>query len=378
MNLIQRLKIWTELRRLETRAHQSPSPSTFVDLGQVYINLGMHEKTLVLAEEGLALFPQSVELRKLKRFAQKKQLTERIGSMRVRLARSKDATLYHELAHLHLELGDFESVQGVCEECIRRFPEDAESHLLLARANLLGFYRDLGAREGSAAVEHLRAVLRLDGDVVAARRLLAELSWRIGAQISVLEHVDALGRLGVRDAELQAMRETVAQSSPAGADGDYEDIAALLHDVESRGRLTRQPVSRERRAMQDATSDDGDELHGVRDRLARLADAPGVRKATFIRGAKALVRGEIRDGRDPFLRVTRVVARAAQRAAKRMDVGNFSKGTVDGNFGRICVCSYGESIAALECTADTDVTALLDELQELVAQSLVSASRRGA
>ena len=65
MNLIQRLKIWKELKRLEQKARMSPSPSTFIDLGQVYINLEMHEETLELAEEGLALFPQSQELRKL-------------------------------------------------------------------------------------------------------------------------------------------------------------------------------------------------------------------------------------------------------------------------------------------------------------------------
>ena len=50
MHLIQRMKIWKELRRLEQRAREAPAPNTFVDLGQVYINLDMHDKARVTAE----------------------------------------------------------------------------------------------------------------------------------------------------------------------------------------------------------------------------------------------------------------------------------------------------------------------------------------
>ncbi len=39
MKLLQRLKIWRELKRLETKARESPSPTTYVDLGQVILLL---------------------------------------------------------------------------------------------------------------------------------------------------------------------------------------------------------------------------------------------------------------------------------------------------------------------------------------------------
>jgi tetratricopeptide (TPR) repeat protein len=122
MKLIQKLKIWKELKRLEARVRQSPSPSTFVDLGQVYINLGMHERTLELADEGLALFPQSNELRKLRRFANKTSLNRRIREVRDAIQKSPTAEHYLELATIYLELGDIEAVQSACEECLRRFP----------------------------------------------------------------------------------------------------------------------------------------------------------------------------------------------------------------------------------------------------------------
>ena len=34
MKILRRLKIWRELKQLEARARETPSPSTFVDLGQ--------------------------------------------------------------------------------------------------------------------------------------------------------------------------------------------------------------------------------------------------------------------------------------------------------------------------------------------------------
>ena len=95
-------------------------------------------------------------------------------------------------------------------------------------------------------------------------------------------------------------------------------------------------------------------------------------KATYIRGSRALVKGAIRDGRDPFLRVVRVVAKAAHRFARRLDIGSASKSVVDGDFGHICVCVYGEVIAGVQCEAGTDLETVLAELQEIVAGSLYS------
>ena len=74
MNFIQRMKIRKELRRLESRVREEPSPSRFVDLGQVYINLEMLDRALQAAEDGLALFPDSIELTKLRDFARRHRI----------------------------------------------------------------------------------------------------------------------------------------------------------------------------------------------------------------------------------------------------------------------------------------------------------------
>lgn len=366
MKIIQKLKIWKDLKRLEARVRQSPSPSTFVDLGQVYINLGMHERTLELADEGLALFPQSTELRKLRRFANKTRLNSRIDEVRQELTAKATPEHYRELATLYLELGDIEAVQSACEECLRRFPGDPSVHLVLARAWLRIFYRDLSARAGLQAVDHLRKLLKMDPEQATAHRLLADVAFRIGASKMARRHIDELYRLHAVDEEIEAIRDEIGQPR-----GD-EDPEALFHAVERRGSLARGPVFQQRGGGMPGPEDG---MAVVRESLAQIVAIDGVRKAAYIRGAKALVRGDIRDGRDGFLRIARVVARAAQRAARRMDIGSFNKGVVDAGSHRICLCSYGEVLAAVACDAGAATEIVLDDLQELVAGSLVGSER---
>lgn len=362
MKLVQKLKIWKELKRLESRVREAPSPATFVDLGQVYINLGMHERTLQLAESGLALFPQSDELRKLRKFAKKTQLNNRIKELHERLGSAAHPKLYRELAGLYLELGDFESVREVCEECIRRFPEDAGAYLILGKGRLTNFYRDLSAQDGVEAARCLQQVIALDNDNVNAHKLYTEFLFRIGSMSAALHQIEILRALCGEEPELEEMYR-VAVSGP---DGD-QDLEELLGRIEVEGSLPHGPIHRPKQSVGVATEES---IGSIRNSLAGIAEFPGVRKAAYIRGAKALVKGEIRDGRDAFLRVVRVVAKAAQRTARRIDLGNFSKGVIDGAFGHIAICSYGEVVAAAQCDRGADASRVLAELQELVASSL--------
>lgn len=363
MHLIQRMKIWRELRRLEQRVRVEPSPSTFVDLGQVYINLDMCEKALQAAADGLALFPDSAELEQLRQFARRSQLRTRIQTLRDKLNRSPSPKAYRELAGLHLELGDFAAVQATCEECIVRHPNDNGAWLVLAQARLANFYRDLAAREGLEAVRCLQQVLQIDRQNPQAHRLLAEVYYRIGLTVEARRHLDVLRANGMDDAELQdLLREVAAQVPFQGG------LEAAFQTVEQKGALTNAPATR--KAVM-PRNEEG--ISRIRDALAQLAETAGVRKATYIKGSRALVKGDIKDGRDSFLRTARVVAKASQRFTRRLDIGNFSKGVLDGPFGHICICSYGEVVAAVQCDNGTPVEDILADLQELVAGSLYMA-----
>lgn len=362
MKLLNRLRIWKELRHLEAKVREEPSPTTFVDLGQVYINLGMISETLAAADEGLRLFPGSAELRKLLKFAKRKQLDGRIKDLRQRLGKSASPKLYRELSQIYVELGDFGAVQGTCEECIRRFPKDAAAHLVLGRTRLSNFYRDLTPRDGLEAVRNLQRVLELEPDNLTAHRLLAEVFYRSGATRVAVSHLEVLRRLEPQDNEVALALDTIRNQPQS----QVEDLDVLFHAVESAGRLAFGPLVRESSRV---GHEDGSVGH-IREALAHIAEVAGVHKAAYIRGAKALVKGDIRDGRDSFLRVVRVVAKAAQRAARRMDIGNFSKGVMDGTFGHICVCCFGDVVAAVLCQEGSATDQILTDLQELVASSL--------
>ena len=359
MNLIQKLKIWKDLRRLEMRAREQPCPSTFVDLGQVYINLGLADKAMQTAEDGLALFPDSGELHKLRDFSRRSRARARVEELRSRINRSPNGKLYRELAGIHLELGDQQGLRTTCEEWSVRFPDDPGPWLLLAQARLCSYYRDLSAVEGMEAVTVLERVLTIDGTEKKARRLFAELLFRIGAVQKARAQLDRLD--GGDDTELQALRQQVLVAPTRGSDLD-----ALFRRVEEEGVL---PNSLPK-ASGIVRLDDG--IGALRAALAHVAEQRGVRKATYIKGARALVKGEIKDGKDSFLRVVRVIARSAQRFGRRLDIGHFNKGVVQGAFGNICICCYGEVVAAVECDATAQVDRVLADLQELVAGSLYS------
>ena len=361
MHLIQRMKIWKELKRLERRAQQEPSPSTFVDLGQVYINLDDATKAMRVAQDGLALFPDSVELLKLRDFANRSRLKTDVAELAVKLQKAPSAKGYRELAGLQLDLGDAAAAHATCDAWSLRFPGDAGPWLVLAQSRLSNFYRDLSAREGEEAVRCLQRVLSVDAANARGHRLFGELAYRIGAIEEAKKHLQAIPA-DPAEPEVQAM---LRQLSVAQALGD--DVTALLREAEEHGALPNAP------AMPRGGPGREEGMGRIRDALAHIAELAGVRKATYIKGSRALVKGAIRDGKDSFLRVVRVVAKAAHRFARRIDIGNFNKGVIDGPFGHICICSYGEVVAAVQCDQGAATAEILAELQELVAGSLYMA-----
>lgn len=361
MQLIQRMKIWKEMRRLEQRAHDEPSPSTLVDLGQVHINLDMPDKAERVAIDGLRLFPRANELHQLLACARRALRKRRIAEIRARLIRSPHAELYGELTQLLTEAGDQEGLRRACQEWSVRFPADAGSWLALARGSLATFYRDLTAQSGAEAVRCLERASKLAGSPPEVRRLLAEVLYRVGAVRGALQQLATLAKDCGADPELRALHQHVAGLTDRGS-----DLARLLGDVEENGSLPYPAFSTAPAPTR------VDSLSHIRDGLAAVVAIPGVEKATCISNGRALVKGAIKDGRDPFLKVVRVVAKAAHRFSRRLDFGMAKKTVVEGPFGNICICIYGELLAAVQCTEQADVDQVLAMLQEIVADTLVA------
>ena len=360
MHLIQRMKIWKELRRLEQRAKEQPSPSTFVDLGQVYINLKLHEKAEGMAEDGIALFPKSIELRQLLDCARRGLRVRRAAELRAKLTRAPSPRLFQELAQLYVDLGDTNALHQLCQQWSVRFPDDAGCWLVLGQAHLTNFYRDLASREGREAVQCLQRAIDMAPDDAQSRRLLGEVLYRVGAVAEAREHLEALRELTPGDDELLQLVRYVGGLSDRGG-----DLGALLDEVEQHGSLLHAAPKVA------AVADPGaGTAAAARVGLTRVAALAGVQKATFIRGSKAMVKGAIKDGKDPFLRIVRVAAKAAHRFARRLDLGSAAKTVLEGDFGRVCVCVYGDALAAAQVAPGADVEPVLAELQEIVAGAL--------
>ena len=368
MNLIKRFKLSRELARMEKRAKENPSPSTFVDLAQAYINLGWIDHTLRVAQEGLLLFPRSEELQKVHRYARMNRLNKRVTELRARISKHPNPEAYHELASVYREMGDQGALLNVCQECIRRFPEDGEAYLILGETEVQGYYRSLVAKQGRSAMKNLLHVLELDNKNESAHQQLARLFFRIGAVRQAKEHLEHLAGRRECDPEFHSLLD-LANKMPENED----DADRLLRVVEERGSLLNRGDT-STRGNKSVASEEA--ISGIREGLSRLVQVEGVLKAAYIRGSKALVKGEIKNGRDPFLKAIRVIAKASQRAARRMDLGNFSKGIVDGSFGHICICTFGDVSAAIQVREGTQVDRLLNDLQDLVAGSLFMAGQR--
>jgi len=369
VNILQRFKISRELARLEKKARETPSPSTYVDMAQVYINLGMVDQTLRVAEEGLALFPASEELKRVLKFAKKSKLNHRIRDLRSRINKQPAPVLYRELASIYMELGDFGSVQGTCEECLRRFPEDDGAWLVLARARLKNFYRDLTAQDGLEAVRCLKKALSLNPASGAALRLLAEVCYRVGAIGQAQEYLEKLRGMFPGEKEVEALWQEVSTKTSR-----EDDLEVLFRAVEEKGALAYGPPGSGPRSYSLAPEQ---ALAGIKKSLAQIASVQGVQKAAYIKGSKALVRGEICDARDPFLRAARVIARSAQRASRRMDIGNFNKGIVEGPFGHFLICCLGDVTSSVLLEKGARVDRVLSLMQDMVASSLYVANSEG-
>lgn len=362
MNLLKRFRLSRELARMEKRAKEDPSPSTFVDLAQAYINLGWVDHTLRVAQEGLLLFPRSEELHKVCRYARMNRLNKSAVELRSRITKHPNPRAYRELAEVYKEMGDQSSLKAVCAECIRRFPEDAQAHLTLAESKILEYYRTLDEKTGKEAIRNFMKVLDLQAGNATAQRALGKLFYHIGAIRQAREQLQSLAERGEIEEDEKALLEAV-QAMP----DNEEEPEKLLHMVCQKGSFVNRSINTVKKPKAVAGEN---ALQGIREGLSRIVQIAGVKKAAYIRGSKALVKGEIKDGRDPFLKTVRVIAKAAQRAARRMDLGNFSKGVVDGSFGHICVCTFGDVSAAILCQKDTMLDRIQKDLQELVAESL--------
>ena len=128
-------------------------------------------------------------------------------------------------------------------------------------------YRDFSSANGKEAIAVLEHVLALDSEEAKARRLFAELLFRIGATRKA-RHL--LEPMGTDDPEVDALLQQVSVTPSRG-----EDVDVLLKRVEQAKAL---PNSLPKVAPPSALEDG---IGALREALAQLVEQRGVRKATY-------------------------------------------------------------------------------------------------
>jgi hypothetical protein len=231
------------------------------------------------------LFPDSAELKKLRTVARRGVDRARTDELRARIEKNPSNRLYGELVAILAESGDAGSLHATCEEWSVRFPHDAGPFLWLGQSCLQSFYRSLASRDGIEAVAALERAIGLEPKQVRARVLLAELFYRVGATQRARTLLDAVPSEG-DDSELQNLRRQGAAARSLGS-----DVEELLRSAEDNGLLPNAPPT----AAVASRGDDG--IAAIRDSLAAIAEMEGVEKAAYIRGTRALVKGDIKDGK---------------------------------------------------------------------------------
>ena len=354
MHLLQRMKAWKQLRRLEQLAESRPCPETFCAVGKLYIDLGLYDKAVGLAVDGIEQFSRSIELRGVLDDARRGQLVVRVEALRVERTRSPSPEVFSALADAYAESEDFDAMRDLCREWREEFPDDAGGWLALGRAQLARFYRGFSAVDGDDALRCLSRAVELAPNEPQPRRLLGEQLYRIGAVSEAVRHLNVVRDLQPNDDDVEQLVGYVAELPE-----DAGDVDALLREVERRGAL-RHPSHAESR-RQDACP-----VAAAQACLTALAGRDGVLKATLIRGNKAAVSGAITGNCDPFLKLVRTSAKAAHGFARRLGIGRAAKTTLEGEFGRVCICVHGEALAAAQICPEAVVGDVLAELQDLV------------
>ena len=350
------LFVHLRLFRLRRQARKHPSPAAWAALSERYLAMGNAEEAYSVAEEGVRDFPTSERLHALRRLIQKESLRERVKSLRQSLRRRPDPYLYARLADVFRQLGELSKAESIAEECKTRFPCDENPYLVIGEIRSGRFKKELMARDGRLAIENLERAVSLNPDNLKGRMQLAELYAALGANSRALPHLLHLAEATPDDERIRGLIAEVG-SRPV----EEGELNALLRSAE-RKRRTPYP-------FHGADSQPGG--------AEAAAGGPPVEPAAIRRSAAALygirdlkglyvacdATGPVEVKEDPslavnaFSRSAAKILKAAEASSRKMDMGGFSQGFLEGSFGRIVLRrTQGLEVALLlESSAPVDV-----------------------
>ncbi len=361
MGILQQIRIGREIKRLRRELTDRPRPAQFVALAQLYLASEQIEDAAATADLGLSRFPESTELRQTARSIRQRQVASRVRTLRRRLSAEPSPALFAQLGRLQIETDDLTGALESAAQCAARYPGREESLLIEGEVRLRRFRRDRVAADGLQAARLFEAAVRINPRNTRSWMHLAKLYFAVGAYdraVSRLERYLSCG--GERD---QIAIRLLAQARECVDPQVSTDLPQCFQRVEERGHWVHDiwssqvasPVSRRDNGM----------FLALQSRLGELAQQEGVVRALAVPlGDEDAPRRD-----DAFERLITQVAEAAYRSARRMDLGSFRRGIVEGPFGKVLLARVQSVAVGVLCERRVPSERLLNTIENLIASA---------
>lgn len=333
---VSRSRIRKAARELAGEANSK----NYVAMAREYVIAGSTDDVLRVCTEGLQIFPNDAELRRLGERARQLQLDQRIRSLQEQLATSPRAAIWRELADVLLSSSRLDRAEQVATEWYEA-TKDGDALYSLARVYAERFYMDRRSRDGQRAyemAEHAKAQMKDQGGPI---HLQFQLASRCGAWTEARAAIARLLELRPGDPTLEAnFRYVLAMAGNVhGQNGEIQSLELAMRRVESSGRF----VDDARGAAPESAN------VAVRPMLQELSADADVRAAIYLRGGTALVQGPRGATAERTARAVREIVQASRNAARRLGLGQTQEVLMEGAFGSLLVAPADQASCAVWC-----------------------------
>lgn len=372
LTLLKRLQRRSEISRLRDRCRGDTSPKSFGELCRLFVGIGDTQSALRTAQEGLARFPHSEDLRDFLRHTMRVTRAPEFDALRAQCESATDPKPFHELARLSIDSEEFDEALAVAETMSQRFPSYDGAWILQAEILLMRFFRDHVAGDATRGIAQLKRVIEINEKSFEAHLLLTKIYHYIGAISKALFHL--YKALDVRPDDKDARR---IYESLIALPLERDEESSLLREIEEEGIA---PNQRSSAANGESAEAAPERRSALLSGINRLSHLNGVRRAALVSSELVVVaeRGECRvvapGETDPLCEMAKNFRKAASVSSKRMGIGSFQTATLSAGDCFLRFHAVNTAVVMVEAERSVAVELIQTECANFVASCFSTAS----
>lgn len=337
MSFLGKLVSKNRIRKAARELAGEPNSKNYVSLAREYVISGNADEVLRVCTEGLQMFPDDAELRRLGDRARQLQLDKRVRSLQEQLGISPRPAIWRELSEVLLQSGRLDRAEQVATQWYEA-TNDGEALYSLSRCFAERFFSDRRSKDGMSAYEMAEHAKAQMADQTGPMQLQFQLASRCGAWTEARAAIAKLLELRPGDPTLEAnFRYVLAMAG--NTQDQSQSLEMCMRRVESSGRF-----------VDDARSAPRDTANvAVRPMLQELSADSEVKAAIYLRGGTALVQGPRGATAERTARSVREIVQASRNAARRLGLGQTQEVHMEGSFGALLVAPNDQASCAVWC-----------------------------